>query len=520
MSTIQDMLMAALMADAAYVEVPDVVPGTGGLSGDDLTRELQNGGRLTETEAELISSQYDLVASTMASGVGFQALVFQKHGASGQPGEFVLAIRGTELTWADVAADIALELVAAAGGQDGALLQFVDRLARPLAQGGYGLALPAGSLDATGHSLGGHLVQALVSAQPSLIHAGYTFNGAGLGLNLTNPAANVALALQAAWLQFGGVATKVTNVIGEAGLDIVPSALTGAKVGDIRELFTESQTFPWDEHSMGILVDSLMVYRAFEALVGTAQFDMATVTGILRAASSSPLASLESVLNSLAGLFPVSQASNTISVGDRDGLHASTQILTGHVVTNYSAGSFVVRSLAEQSAVQLAATASQGDTQGMAYRYALVNGIPFVVGGVDYDALFNSSGRYDAANFSTAYLTARAQYLAAQFDANTRDLPFSPGIAPDLVYRDLASATTLGNVTLPDVANSRQVVFGDDLRSAEWSRDLWIRPSPMRAPRRGACRTSRMLVVRPVRRTEAIPRHIGQLPGSRARNLG
>jgi len=32
-------------------------------------------------------------------------------------------------------------------------------------------------------------------------------------------------------------------------------------------MFIENQTLPWDNHSVGVQVDALMVYRAFEALV-------------------------------------------------------------------------------------------------------------------------------------------------------------------------------------------------------------------------------------------------------------
>jgi hypothetical protein len=387
MSTIQDMLMAALMADAAYVEVPDVVPGTGGLSGDDLTRELQNGGRLTETEAELISSQYDLVASTMDSGVGFHALVFQKHGASGQPGEFVLAIRGTELTCGHRRRHCSG--AGRCGGWTGRCTAAVRRSACPSARTGrVRTTTSPGSLDATGHSLGGHLVQALVSAQPSLIHAGYT-QRCRVRLNLTNPAANVALALQAAWLQFGGVATKVTNVIGEAGLDIVPSALTGAIVGDIRELFTESQTLPLDDHSMGILVDSLMVYRAFETLAGTAQFDMATVTDPA-GGQQQPAGSLETAVNWLVDAFQnINTGATTVLYEDRPTLHRSASQLTTYLAEQ-PPGTFTLTTLLAVPTSSLVVAASQDDAEGLAYRYALVK-VPLRGGRRGLRCLFNSS---------------------------------------------------------------------------------------------------------------------------------
>jgi Ca2+-binding RTX toxin-like protein len=466
MSTIQDQLNAALLADAAYLNI-NVGP-TQQLSQQALTDALTSAnasGRLTTTEIQMISSQYDLVATQMAGVTGFQAMVFQKHGASGQPGDYVISFRGTEFqfslgTAADLASDLALVLAGQAGLQDAALHTFVSNLTKPIGQGGYGFAFGPGSLDATGHSLGGHLVQALMSWQPSLIHQGYTFNGAGMGGSPLNSAAEAVHALRLAWLQTKGFSTNILNVIGDAGLEVVPS-LSGPKAGPVETMFIESQVLPTDNHSLALQVDSLMVYRAFEALTGTSQFKVDTVTDILRASTASPLASLETVVDWFAAMFPSSGASSAVPLGDRNALHLAASNLTSYL-TGPGAGSYTLVGLQGISST-LASSAAQNDAQGLALRYAMLNAIPFIVGGVDYAALFNQGHRYDAANFSSDYLSDRAQYLQALFDANTKDLTFSTTIEPGLVYRDLASATTLGNVALPDVNSSRQIVFGDDL---------------------------------------------------------
>ena len=73
MPTIQDTLDAALLADAAYVDLTPVLPGQE-LTGPNLASALQNGGRLTATEADYIAAHYDLVATQMSGGYGFHEL--------------------------------------------------------------------------------------------------------------------------------------------------------------------------------------------------------------------------------------------------------------------------------------------------------------------------------------------------------------------------------------------------------------------------------------------------------------
>jgi len=167
--------------------------------------------------------------------------------------------------------------------------------------------------DVAGHSLGGHLVQLLAREHPEMVNQAYTFNGAGLGNALALQPADIAI-------------TCVPNVISEPGLAVVPNWITGPRLGAAHEIFIENQAYPWQNHLIGAAVDTLALYRAFESLVGSLQFDKEAVTNILRAASRDSLSSLETAANWLIALFPdvagISGAiSGNVAVNDRSTLH-------------------------------------------------------------------------------------------------------------------------------------------------------------------------------------------------------
>ena len=114
-----------------------------------------------------------------------------------------------------------------------------------------------------------------------MVNQAYTFNGAGLGNALALQPADIAI-------------TCVPNVISEPGLAVVPNWITGPRLGAAHEIFIENQAYPWQNHLIGAAVDTLALYRAFESLVGSLQFDKEAVTNILRAASRDSLSSLPS----------------------------------------------------------------------------------------------------------------------------------------------------------------------------------------------------------------------------------
>jgi hypothetical protein len=301
MTTMQQAFDASVLATAAYTTF-DLSVGQE-LSGQLLIDRLNSNPRLTAADRSYIAAHYDLVA--FRSGPGdFQAAVFRdKRVTTGQPGGYVLAIRGSDSTQDWLEANAQLVFTERAFEQSAAMYDFIEQLRTPVQQGGYGIQdFTQVAFDVVGHSLGGHLVQRLASEHPEWINQAFTLNGAGLGANLSLgfTVAAIANAIRSAWLTFHGSAADATNIIGEPGIDIVPSAATGPRLGDPVVIFQEDQGVlagPPGNHGIEFQVDALMVYRVFEALAGTAQFDAAAVRDILRAGSNDNFSSLEAAIN-------------------------------------------------------------------------------------------------------------------------------------------------------------------------------------------------------------------------------
>ena len=457
MTTMWQAFDASVLAAAAYTTF-DLSVGQE-LSGDPLIDALKSNPRLTDADRNFIAAQYDLVA--FRSGAGdFQAAVFRdKRVPTGQPGGYVLAIRGSTSAQDWLGANAQLVLMDRAYAQSAAMYDFIELLRTPQSQGGYGIGnFTQVDFDVVGHSLGGHLVQRLVSEHPDWISQAYTFNGAGLGANLSQGFTVAALtnALRSAWLTFDGSPTDATNIIGEPGIDIVPSAATGPRLGDPVVIFQEDQgTFAIPgNHGIEFQVDALVVYRVFEALAGTAQFDAAAVRDILRACSNDNFASLEAAI-SFVNTLPDVGSSVRVTTGQRENLHATAIALEAALSAPPSGVTFGLQSLVKLAPDLIAALAGGDTVNGRAARYALAQGMPFLVTGVTYGA------EYDLANFTAEYLSDRAQYLHNLWERNAADVSFVTSIDPNVVYNDRASNTWLANVAnWQGVPNAKYVMFG------------------------------------------------------------
>lgn len=487
MSTMVQQFDAALLADAAYLNFP-LSPGEV-LSGQFLINALRvpQGGtpRLTLAQAQYIADHYDLVA-VEPDGVGdFQAVVFKdKRVADGQPGQFVLAIRGSAGAQDFLSADVQLSLVGRALSQNYAMYGFISRLRTPVSEGGYGLFTDMPQLDVTGHSLGGHLVQRLAAEHPEWINQGFTFNGARLGSDGPS-SVPVTVGIQAIWSMFGGPPSSVTNVLSEPGIEMVPSAFTGLRAGVAQDIFAEDQTlvppfFVAGNHLIEYQVDALNVYRVFEQLMGADPLDPAGMQAILCAASCENLASLETALEWVAQLFPATNVSAVIATGDRETLHATANALAANLAAD-TGSSYSLMSLLGQSSQTLESLAQQDTAQGRAVRYALIQGIPFVVNGADYDTLAGSS-RFDADTFTADYWQQRVKYFQLLMARNAEDVSgyindsgereFALDIA-DFVYIDRslnADTNTPTRITPPipgGAAQWGQVIFGSETDEQE-----------------------------------------------------
>jgi len=95
------------------------------LTGSNLASALRNSGRVTATEADYIAAHYDRVATQMSGGYGFQAMVFRRKPPTGQPGDYVLAIRGSQ-EGVDFLQGAELTLFAGARDQAAAMYSFIS----------------------------------------------------------------------------------------------------------------------------------------------------------------------------------------------------------------------------------------------------------------------------------------------------------------------------------------------------------------------------------------------------------
>ncbi len=364
MTTIRSSYDAALLADAVYLDLSGATPGEP-LTGPALVAALRPKGvddpdnRLTRQQATYISANYDLIAFQSDLLSGFQGAVFQDR----TTGEYVLSFRGSEEV-ADYIADFGIAFLRGAFFQVKEMYAFMQELYEDY-------SVPHNTkFDVVGHSLGGHLAQILASYHPERVGSVVTLNGAGVG---TSGPRIVAAALIAGWRTQGGVPANVdvTNVIGEAGLEIVPSVLTGPKLGPEQEIFIEDQTtlVPFSalaNHSLAPQVDALTVYRVFERLVGAASLDLDELARILRASADDPFESLENALNMLGRLLDVGNSATSAS---RESLHSvAAEAYDAIVAAQDDGAAFTLTSLTGMSVTYLAAQALRADDTGLAFR--------------------------------------------------------------------------------------------------------------------------------------------------------
>ena len=458
----------ALLADAAYANLG----WQAGLEigGVILRSLLANGNdpRLTVAEADIVVSNYTVVAEYHSTMTGFDAVVFRDlRVAAGQPGRYVMAIQGSASLLQDwFVADGLLTLVGEAIPQVMSLRAFMSQLTTPSSQGGYGLLGPGERIDVTGHSLGGHLAHSLASQWESWVNQAYTFNGAN------NKSEALLVALRAGAAVLAGQETpyypaNVSNTIAEPGLELVTGTSTGLRLGEVFEHFIEDQTLnpPWgplSNHSLDPQADGLAAYRSFGAIVGETALQSSSVSRVLAASSNVASLSLEIVSNELLALFPNIQGAGPVPDHDRNQLHGTLDAIYSYMhVPGNNPGGYRLIDLTQLSPA-VSASAAQGLTaiDGLAVRRAMVTGTPFVVDTANYAGLFNQDGQYDLANFSTAYLQNRAEYLSALFERNTADSNRAGSVPNGVMYDDKQTGTTLANVGLPDPQIYRQIIFG------------------------------------------------------------
>ncbi len=481
MSTIQNLFEQAQLAEAAYANF------SSGLS----TKEALIANNFSTAQADEFLTHWEVVDQYTSDGIsitgdntGFSATLFRNT----TTGQYTFAVRGStdpvaDFMWADASlatggiaidqlvsmVNYVLRLDAGATGQTAQLLVDTPPLwpasgtrtvvwSNTMVQGA-GPNIPLSTLTnitVTGHSLGGALVQMY---QRIFGSTGVdTFNSVGIG-NPTSPIFDQLTTMLG--LPSGSFSSGTGDHLLVPGE--IASTLPGTVMGNPQiEVFSETQnTNVVSAHLMTYVTDSLAVYNLLAKIdptLDTSPNGLSTITDILKASSNIADRSLESTIAALGKVFMVPSASSVDSTNvfnlDRDKLYIALTDIQAKLQSGYS-----IVSLVGKDAATLTANA-QSD---IAYRYALVNSMPFVVTGADYNTL-NAFGEFDVYDPATgqgtltnAYLADRAAYLVAKLSDNTSDSTINT--LQDVRYEDSYTSTILN----PTNTEIRRVIFGSTL---------------------------------------------------------
>ncbi|MFO1378176.1 MAG: calcium-binding protein [Steroidobacteraceae bacterium] len=302
-------------------------------------------------------------------------------------------------------------------------------------------ALQAADVNVTGHSLGGHLATWFAIDRRGALGHAFTFNGAGV-----------------AYANSIAPTRGVSNFVSDAYADFIKWA--GTQYIGADRIFIESGIGgEWGYlpgHSMENLIFGI-ASRYLLSLIDP-QVSDADVMKIMEAAANVGDRSYEQFAAALRATFGISPTAGE-SDGDATIFGLIEAFESGSGAPGHrDAGQLI--SLVNRSAGNLVQLANAAGEQGAAVRRALANGVPFavVVAGTSPD----EQPQYALENFSNEYLQDRATYLRVLWKRNSGDKEFVSTVPHDLVYRDLGSSTetVIGNVPIPNISASRQVVFG------------------------------------------------------------
>lgn len=215
---------------------------------------------------------------------------------------------------------------------------------------------------------------------------------------------------------------------------------------------------PMANHSMFKLTDYLALGATLEKLAPTLTFSQ--LNTLVQSASNDMEASLEGVLDAVRRIvtgtdFPITRVGDTgDSAATRVEFHSHLLELQASAAYKKLIGNVNIISLAGTSGAAILSAAQQAGAIGMAYRYALVTGNPFVVTGADYSAA-NTNGKLDlfdktsgTGKLTQQYLSDRANFLVWKISKNNVDASYASAISSDTTegdwdYTDMASKITL-----------------------------------------------------------------------------
>jgi hypothetical protein len=364
---------------------------------------------------------------------------------------------------------------------------------------GLGLLKADDDVTITGHSLGGHLAAMGQRLFPDLFDNAVTYNAPGfdpavgisvlpgeitfasLGEQLTDQFVHTLFAphLNPKPLGFGNVQVMVSedSVPGDDGSVVSSTLITGTQPAQQQIVTTEQNS-----HMIEPFVDSLAVQALLDRLKPNVDMTLAETGAILKAASAEPGKSEETILDALSELLLGPQSKHLVDnpndvtdgfdawIGPGDFTKRSTiheRIIALEQAIDATLG-LTLESLVTTdtdgtvnalSASEIAALAQDN----IAYRYALVNGLPFAVMGADYSD-FNQNGELeltgDNGQLSEQYIADRSAYLSLRLAENINEFSTNPD---NTQYIDEADGTIMQIGRYPD----QVITFGNDDSNSE-----------------------------------------------------
>ena len=522
MTTLKEISEFAQLAQAAYVDLTEM---NNARVRDALIGLKDKAFSATQASRLIGPDGYSVVdiSANANDDVGFSATLF-KSNRPDEPNTYTLAIRGTEPeTFEDKvhsAAAIVLngvverqilslynyvqrlitpqgtmvkQLRLALGSDDGATLDyFVVPYERDNALGTLIKAGPPGTvkLNVTGHSLGGHLGQAMQRMFPEWVDAVYAHNTAGFYPGNADPFFARINSLHAdgvnSW-DAGFDESKIFNVYSYNGGEYITNDLVHTQYGQrIGVLIEDRAPTLSGNHSIVLQADGLALQALFERI--DPSFDptprvgqepaFSRIDDLVRAGAFDHRTTYEATLKRLAKMvLGVEKSVDDLDETSKREDFYKTLYDVRDAVHNRRANNdaLAIRSLIDVAASGIVESARADN--GLAHRVALRELSPFVVEGIDYasvypGALTGALGLYDPATrqgeLSADWILDRAAFLTWSIlgARNDREVIVHPD-APAQVFRDVArrvgviTAGPMMDLSLPSfLNNSPQFVFG------------------------------------------------------------
>ena len=145
--------------------------------------------------------------------------------------------------------------------------------------------------------------------------------------------------------------------------------------------------------------------------------------------------------------------------GGQDALYSAASELLDNLKISAANGGYRFVELTGMSAGDIAGKAQQGNNEGQAFRYALVNAQPFVLFAANGDAAPGAQKAvYSLDNFTEEYMNDRAAYVAALTKFYMDDKSIT---GPEAIeYHDMSSGSMV--MVTATSGTTRRIVFGSD----------------------------------------------------------